>query len=211
LLRQDPDVLFIGEIRDAETAAIAAQAAMTGHLVLATIHTNDAVGVVSRLSELGLPRATIAETLRGVMSQRLVRRLCAECVEFVHRRLNKSEVRLSVMYGMDPWVRTVGCVRCRGTGFLGRLPVCEVLVATPPLKKRIASGGIGTELHPLAVDGGMRPIRNAALELVCNGETSLAEIDRVLGNNSDDTVPPGEQFGDTFVVKTKPIIFREAA
>jgi type II secretory ATPase GspE/PulE/Tfp pilus assembly ATPase PilB-like protein len=116
VLRQDPDVILVGEIRDAETAQIAAQAALTGHLVLATMHTNDAMSAVTRLVELGLDRATIAATLRGSVAQRLVRRVCADCVQTVEAPLFLDEDRLSELYGAMPTVRAVGCRRCARAG-----------------------------------------------------------------------------------------------
>ncbi|MDB4884922.1 MAG: type secretion system protein [Gemmatimonadetes bacterium] len=181
VLRQDPDVILVGEIRDSETAQIAAQAALTGHLVLATLHTNDAMSTVTRLAELGLDRATIAATLRGAVAQRLVRRVCSECTQPVTAPLFLDEERLMEHYGQAPAVRAVGCRRCAGTGYLGRLPVVEVALMTPSLSEQIVGGASAGALQRVAAEQGMWPMRNVALERAAAGETTLQEVDRVLG------------------------------
>jgi type II secretory ATPase GspE/PulE/Tfp pilus assembly ATPase PilB-like protein len=181
VLRQDPDVILVGEIRDAETAQIAAQAALTGHLVLATLHTNDAMSSVTRLTELGLDRATIAATLRGSIAQRLVRRVCPDCVQPVSVPLFLDEERLAEQYGEKPTVRAIGCRRCAGTGYNGRLPVVEVALITGSLSEQISTGASAGMLQRAATEQGMWPMRNVALERVASGETTLQEIDRVLG------------------------------
>jgi type II secretory ATPase GspE/PulE/Tfp pilus assembly ATPase PilB-like protein len=181
VLRQDPDVILVGEIRDSETAQIASQAALTGHLVLATLHTNDAMSTVTRLTELGLDRATVAATLRGAVAQRLVRRVCAECSSAVSAPLFLDEERLQEHYAQAPVVRAVGCRRCAGTGYLGRLPVVEVALMTPSLSEQIVSGASASTLQRVAGEQGMWPMRNVALERAAAGETTLQEVDRVLG------------------------------
>ena len=118
ILRQDPDVIFVGEIRDGETAQIAIQASMTGHMVLATLHTNDAISVVRRLADLGLNTPAVAETLRCALAQRLVRTLCDECRERVEAP-TPDEVRLAREFGERATYRAVGCSLCLGTGFRG--------------------------------------------------------------------------------------------
>ena len=181
VLRQDPDVILVGEIRDAETAKIAAQAAMTGHLVLATLHTNDAMSTVSRLTELGLDRATIAAVLRGAVAQRLVRRVCPECAQPVTAPLFVDEQRLADHYGQEPVVRAVGCRRCAGSGYSGRIPVVEVALLTPTLSEHITDGASAVTLQRVAGEQGMWPMRSVAIERVASGETTLQEVDRVLG------------------------------
>lgn len=181
ILRQDPDIVFIGEIRDLETAEIAVQASMTGHLVLATIHANDAVGVVARLRKLGLPASSVADTLRGSISQRLVRRVCVACMEPTEGRLRPEETELAERFGVQPPVRAVGCARCGGLGYRGRIPVLEVLTASPKLGELVAEGASRGELEREAVRAGMRPILEVALDRVRNGETTLQEVERVLG------------------------------
>jgi type II secretory ATPase GspE/PulE/Tfp pilus assembly ATPase PilB-like protein len=183
VLRQDPDVIFVGEIRDSETAQIAVQAAMTGHLVLATLHTNDAASAVSRLSDLGLDRPSISATLRGALAQRLVRRLCSQCATPVPAGdpLPESEASLSTRSGIRPTKRAVGCPSCGGTGYRGRVPVLEVFTTTPALATSIARGATVLELQEAAIAGGMRLLRQTALEKVGLGITTLSEVDRVVG------------------------------
>jgi type II secretory ATPase GspE/PulE/Tfp pilus assembly ATPase PilB-like protein len=182
VLRQDPDVIFVGEIRDSETAQIAVQAAMTGHLVLATLHTNDAASAVSRLSDLGLDRPSISATLRGALAQRLLRRLCSQCaVPVTNGELPDSEASLSMRSGVKPTKRAVGCPSCGGTGYRGRVPVLEVFTTTPALATSIARGATVLELQEAAIAGGMRLLRQTALEKVGLGITTLSEVDRVVG------------------------------
>jgi type II secretory ATPase GspE/PulE/Tfp pilus assembly ATPase PilB-like protein/ActR/RegA family two-component response regulator len=186
ILRQDPDVIFVGEIRDAETAQIAAQAAATGHLVLATMHTNDAMSAVSRLADLGLDRPTITAVLRGALAQRLVRRLCPECREPVVSGNTEAEGRLAAQYGLRPTMRAVGCAKCSNTGYRGRLPIDEVAVITPSMGEQIAAGATAAQLQRLAIGQGMRPLREVALERVRNQQTTLDEVERVLGEAAEE-------------------------
>jgi type II secretory ATPase GspE/PulE/Tfp pilus assembly ATPase PilB-like protein/ActR/RegA family two-component response regulator len=181
ILRQDPDVIFIGEIRDAETAAIAVQASLTGHLVLASLHTNDAIGAIGRFADLGIERGEIASTFRGATAQRLVRKLCSKCLQHISGPLTEIETRLAVRYGVEPVMRAVGCAACAHTGFFGRIPLFEVLVASPALELRIIEGATASQLQSTAVASGMRSLHAAAVERVANGETTLEEIDRELG------------------------------
>ena len=187
ILRQDPDVVFVGEIRDLETAQVAVQAAMTGHLVLATLHTNDALGVIPRLIDLGLERASIAGALRGVVAQRLVRRICAKCVQRIDGNLTDAEKRLSGIYGIKPVVRAEGCEHCGMTGYRGRTPVNEVFLPTPPILESVAKGATVQELQRAATATGMRAMREVALEKVRLGTSTLQEVDRVLGEGISET------------------------
>jgi type II secretory ATPase GspE/PulE/Tfp pilus assembly ATPase PilB-like protein/ActR/RegA family two-component response regulator len=193
ILRQDPDVIFVGEIRDAETAVVAAQAAATGHLVLATLHTNDAMSAVSRLNDLGLDRATIASVLRGAVAQRLVRRVCPDCVLPIIGPLDEIEERLAAQFGVKPTVRAFGCPKCNGSGYRGRMPVIEVAIVSPSMGDQISAGATATQLQRAAIAQGMRPLREVVLEAVRNGDTTLEEVERVLGEVADDSplVPPG--------------------
>ena len=186
LLRQDPDVIFVGEIRDLETAQIAVQASMTGHLVLATLHTNDAVGVVPRLVDLGLDRASIAATLRGALAQRLLRRVCDHCVASRVGPLTPDELRLATAYEVEPMVRAPGCKRCGQTGYRGRVPIMEVFTTSPELEDLINRGASPTELFRVVAAGGMRAMRDVALERVRAGATTLHEVERVLGELLDE-------------------------
>jgi type II secretory ATPase GspE/PulE/Tfp pilus assembly ATPase PilB-like protein/ActR/RegA family two-component response regulator len=184
MLRQDPDVIYVGEIRDAETAEIAAQAAMTGHLVVASLHTNDAVGVVPRLRDLGLPAVTIATVLRGAVGQRLVRKLCPHCSEPIGGKMSREEQMLADRQGVTPVRRAVGCKRCNGTGYRGRAAVAEVLMGTTEFADAINRGVAPSELDAIAKAGGMRPIRKAGADLVAEGITTVQELDRVVGSDA---------------------------
>jgi type IV pilus assembly protein PilB len=186
LLRQDPDVIFVGEIRDEETAHIAAQAAMTGHLVMATLHTNDAMSTVARLLDLGLDRQTIATTLRGTLAQRLIRRVCADCAQPVIGALTEEEEMLASRYGVQPLSRAAGCKRCGNSGYRGRLPLIEVAVITPTIADMIAAGATANALQRAAVAQGMAPMREVGIARVRRGETTLQEIERVIGDNIED-------------------------
>ena len=180
VLRQDPDVILIGEMRDQETAGIAMQAAMTGHLVLATLHTNDAAGTIPRLADLGVERNSIADTLRGALGQRLLRRICRACAAPVGH-MTEDEKRLAARYNVKPVLHARGCEECNRIGYRGRLPVIEVLIVTPQLRELIAAGASTAELQRAAVAGGMRPMLEVALDHVRNGLTTLEEVERVLG------------------------------
>lgn len=180
ILRQDPDVILVGEIRDAETAAVAVQAAMTGHLVLATLHTNDAIGVIPRLRDLGIDGPTAAAAVRGAVAQRLMRRVCAECAQPV-QQLTPAEQRLSAAFGVQPKVRAAGCERCGQTGYRGRLPILEVFTATPQISDLIARDGTVGDLDRAARQAGMRSLREVSLERVRDGQTTLQELERVIG------------------------------
>jgi type II secretory ATPase GspE/PulE/Tfp pilus assembly ATPase PilB-like protein/CheY-like chemotaxis protein len=183
ILRQDPDVIFVGEIRDLETAAIAVQAAMTGHLVLATLHTNDAASAVARLLDLGLEPSAVAATIRGSLAQRLVRRVCEECARRAGKDLTDDETRLAALFGVPPTVRAVGCSRCGNTGYYGRIPINEVAVFTPQMAEQILQGASTPALQRLCVSSGMRTLRTTGIERVTQGETTLAEIERVVGGD----------------------------
>jgi len=190
ILRQDPDVIFVGEIRDLETAEVAVQAALTGHLVLATLHTNDAVGAVARFADLGLDRSKIAGALRGAVAQRLLRRVCSVCVVPAEGERTAEEARLASRYGTPPVVRTVGCAKCGRTGYRGRLPVLEVVLSTPAFETLVSAGAPGADLQKAAVAGGLRLLRDVALEHVRSGATTLQEVDRVLGDTGGGSAEP---------------------
>ncbi|NNM35068.1 MAG: Flp pilus assembly complex ATPase component TadA [Gemmatimonadetes bacterium] len=185
ILRQDPDVILIGEIRDTETAGIAAQAAMTGHLVLATVHANDAVGVVPRLLDLGLDHSVVSETLRGAIAQRLLRRVCPDCSEPLVGDLTQDETKLAERYGVRPLVRASGCPECGHTGYRGRLPILEVMAVGPSIEDAISHKKGGATLQSLAVRGGMSTLEQSALAWVEEGLTTLVEVERVVGSNKE--------------------------
>jgi type II secretory ATPase GspE/PulE/Tfp pilus assembly ATPase PilB-like protein/CheY-like chemotaxis protein len=189
ILRQDPDVILVGEIRDAETATIAVQASMTGHLVLTTLHTNDASSAVARLVDIGVERPAISATLRGVIAQRLVRRVCTHCAERI-TELNEDELQMSRVYGIAPTVRARGCTRCGNSGYLGRLAVLEILTLTPALQQLITNGATAPEISAAAVQNGMRSLRMSALNRVAEGLTTLQEVERVVGEMPADAGAP---------------------
>ena len=210
ILRQDPDIIFVGEIRDAETAEVAVQASRTGHLVLATLHTNDAVGALSRLADLGLNSAAIGETFRGAMGQRLARRVCSHCRSRVEGTSTPEERRLQERYGVRDTARAAGCDQCEYSGYRGRVPLVEVFAMDSELKELIVAGAPAHRMTAAAVAHGMRSLRNGALERVRNGETTLEEVDRVLGSVTEEEVVDGEPPTDPHVA-TLADIKREAA
>lgn len=183
ILRQDPDVILVGEIRDQETAETASHAAMTGHLVLATVHANDAVSAVGRMAAIGLPFSSIASTLRGTIAQRLLRKICADCAEPVRGKLTPEEQRLTDEHEVEPVVRAVGCNECGFTGYKGRIPVNEVMIAGPRFLAAVEARKGWQTLQRIAIQGGMRPLRQVALEWVTQGKTTLAEVERSLGEH----------------------------
>jgi general secretion pathway protein E len=188
ILRQDPDVIFIGEIRDAETAEVAVHASMTGHLVLATLHTNDAVSAVTRLQHLGLDAASVASTLRGAVAQRLLRSVCLHCAEPINGALTPDEERLSLQYALEPRVRARGCSRCAQIGYRGRVPIVEVMTSNAELRELIATGATTLELQRAATVSGMRSLLKVAVERAAAGETTLQEVERVVGGMQDEPV-----------------------
>ena len=179
ILRQDPDVLMIGEMRDTETAELAVQAAMTGHLVFTTLHTNDAVGAIPRLMDLGIPEYLVAATIEGVLAQRLVRRVCMECQTQYQPSAESVALLAGRPVGRVTMTRGAGCGSCRGTGYRGRVGIFELLHITDELKdaivRRIARG----ELRELAAATGMRPMRVDGWEKARAGLTTVEEVLRV--------------------------------
>jgi general secretion pathway protein E len=175
LLRQDPDVMLVGEIRDSETAEIATQAALTGHLVLSTLHTNDACGALTRLLDLGVAPYLVASTVEAVLAQRLVRRVCAHCVG---RASPSGVVRRELALGGDTESTpiAVGCEDCRGTGYRGRLGIYELLVLDDGLRSDVSRGVDAADLRRAAVERGMRTLRYDGARLVRAGLTTADEV-----------------------------------
>ena len=178
ILRQDPDVILVGEIRDKETATIAIQASLTGHLVLSTLHTNDAASSVTRLVDIGIESYKIAAALKGVVAQRLMRRLCASCREIVVGHVPEKLHRFFPDQGS--LYRAVGCAECAMTGYRGRLAIEEVLYATDEVERRIAGNESVDRINEAAQEGGMRSLWESAVQHVRNGETTIDELLRVL-------------------------------
>jgi Type II secretory pathway, ATPase PulE/Tfp pilus assembly pathway, ATPase PilB len=183
ILRQDPDVIMIGEIRDLETATHAVQAALTGHLVFSTLHTNDAVSTIIRLQDLGLEPFLIASTLLGALAQRLVRRNCPHCIE-PYTVDGASLRKLGFPVGGQETVelkKGKGCLQCRNTGYLGRMGIFEVFPMSEQLKKLIAAKANGSELRQVAIREGMTTLREDAWRKVLSGLTTVEEVLRVTG------------------------------
>ena len=177
ILRQDPDIVLVGEIRDAETAQIAIKASMTGHVVLSTLHTNDAPSALSRLADIGAEAGALSGALKGVVAQRLVRRLCAECSQPIALSELPPEQQMLLMgKRTDGLRRQVGCPSCRGTGYRGRMVVAEILVVDAEMQHAIARGASVPELTELACKNGMRTLWESGLERVLAGATSLHEL-----------------------------------
>ncbi len=180
-LRQDPDVILVGEIRDLETAKIAFQAAMTGHLVLSTIHTNDAAACIARLMDLGVESYLIPSSLRAVMAQRLVRTVCNRCQEeheFTQEEIEKFSIR---KYNLTSEMRGRGCGHCGGTGYLGRTGIFETLKITPAISPLILQKVSSDQILLKAQEAGMPTMRENGIDKVKAGLTTLAEVDRVTG------------------------------
>jgi len=179
-LRQDPDIIMVGEIRDTETAKTAVEAALTGHLLIATLHTNDAAGAITRLDEMGVELFNISASLIGVLAQRLVRRVCADCgqphetEEAVLRRLGLSSKDL---HGKSI-LRGAGCERCGGSGYRGRMAIHELMVVTDAVRKAIVDGKSATEIKEVATrePGGMVTLRADGVEKAFQGLTTLEEV-----------------------------------
>ena len=184
ILRQDPDVIFVGEIRDQATAEMAAQASLTGHLVLTTVHANDAVGSVRRFMDLGLDPGTISETLRAALAQRLLRTLCPDCACPATGELDAEEEMNSARFGVRPVRMAVGCEQCGHTGYRGRVPVVEILSPSADLLYLVSGEASHLRLTIQARKDGMRTLLEGGLDLVEAGVTTLAEMVRVLGDEA---------------------------
>jgi general secretion pathway protein E len=181
LLRQDPDIIMIGEIRDLETAEIAVQSALTGHLVLSTLHTNDAASTVTRLLELGVPPYLLNASVLGVLAQRLVRTLCPHCKE--PAATDEQAWRALVHpYRIAPPSSVnapKGCLECRHTGYLGRIGVYEMLRLTPGLRQLIKPDTDAAALCELAIKQGMQPLQISGARKIYAGLTTIEEVKRV--------------------------------
>jgi general secretion pathway protein E len=182
-LRQDPDIIMVGEIRDAETAEYAVQAALTGHLVLSTLHTNDSPSTIVRLRELGVDKFLVNSTLAGVVAQRLVRKVCQNCK--VEETLTPDQIALleiPMRGGRAPELKVArgeGCPRCRGTGLFGRTGIFEVLDVTDGIRRLVAEEADAAAISRQARADGMRTLREVAVHKLAAGITSFGEVVRV--------------------------------
>jgi general secretion pathway protein E len=178
ILRQDPDIMLIGEIRDVETAEIAIQAALTGHLVLTTLHTNNAAGTVTRLLDMGVADYLLTSTINGILAQRLVRRLCRSCRESfapLPEFLQQLGIADAAPDGMTLY-RAKGCAACHGTGYHGRVSIVELMPISAALRRLILSHAETQEIEAAAVAEGMRTMFESGLALALAGVTTIEEV-----------------------------------
>jgi type IV pilus assembly protein PilB len=180
ILRQDPDRILVGEIRDLETAEIAIQASLTGHTVFSTLHTNDAPSTITRLKDMGVPPFLITATVEAILAQRLVRRICAECREEIG-----LVPELCLDLGIDPakaanktFYRGVGCSSCNNTGYKGRVGLFELMIMDDVLRGMIMENANTDDLRRVAQEKGMRPLRDIGIEFAFKGTTTAEEIIR---------------------------------
>ena len=181
-LRQDPDIIMVGEIRDFETAEIAIKAALTGHMVLSTLHTNDAPSTINRLLNMGIEPFLVASSVNAIVAQRLARRICPECKQ-EDASITSDELEQAGMTAEEAKkcrpVKGAGCNHCSETGFKGRIAVYEVMIATETLKEFVLNGASSTEIKREAIRGGMTTLRRSALNKLLEGTTTLSEVLRV--------------------------------
>jgi len=182
IVRQDPDIILVGEIRDSETAEIAVSASLTGHLVLSTLHTNDAVGAISRLIDLGIPPFLVASSLLGTVAQRLIRMSCSKCKQSYRPSEDELKCLFSKSYQDNKieLYRGTGCSSCYHTGYHGRKSIYEVLCISPEVKRLVIHGNNDDEIKKQAIKEGMRTLHRSAVDEVLNGVTTLDEFMRVV-------------------------------
>ncbi len=184
VLRQDPDIVLVGEIRDLETATTAVQAGFSGHFVLSTLHTNDAPSTIARLRDMGIDAFKVASVLKGIVAQRLLRRVCEECAEEVPVESLPAEARPPARWSGPVRIRrAVGCRACNGRGYRGRLPVFEIMPVDETVARLIDNGALPDAIGAAARKLGMRPLWETGLERMWSGITSMEELSRVLGNH----------------------------
>lgn len=204
MLRQDPNIIMVGEIRDAEVAQIVGQAAYTGHLVLSSVHTVDTATAITRLTNLGLEPFKVAECLSAVLAQRLVRTLCPHC----RRVYDQLEARRR---GAEHHIKTVaaaagpGCPHCKDTGYVGRVPIAELLTPSDELRDAIVRGATAHDIRAAMRAAGTRTMRDRALELVADGITSIEEVNRVLAADGDEAKSKGHGKARVLVTDDEPI------
>jgi type IV pilus assembly protein PilB len=186
-LRQDPDIIMVGEIRDFETAEISVKAALTGHMVLSTLHTNDAPSTINRLLNMGIEPFLVSSAVNCIVAQRLARRICSECVaddpdvdmeQVTSVGLTEDEIK---SYKAR---KGLGCGACSDTGFKGRVAIYEVMVMTDSLKEFVLNGASGAEIKREAIRGGMVTLRRSALNMMLDGVTTISEVFRVSTSDS---------------------------
>ncbi len=181
ILRQDPDIIMIGEIRDEETASIAVKAAITGHLVVSTLHTNSAASTVTRLEDMGIEPYMVADSVVGIIAQRLVRRICPKC-HIEKQMTDTDKFRLRLRGDSNPTIyepNPKGCNYCNNSGYRGRIGVYEIMPITPALREVISRGGGAEEIQKVALKEGLTTLRLGAAKLVLKGITSISEVERI--------------------------------
>ena len=186
ILRSDPDIVLVGEIRDKETAVIAIEAALTGHLVLATLHTNSAASTPMRLIEMGLESFLVTSSISGVLAQRLARRLCMHCKE--PYEVSEADIlaagwhpdEIKELSSDATFFRAIGCSACSNTGYRGRKALAELMPMTEEIERLIIEGGSVDDIHRMAVSQGMVTLRQSGLRKAMEGETTIEEVLRVV-------------------------------
>lgn len=179
ILRQDPDVIMVGEVRDEDTARLAVNAALTGHLVLSTLHTTDSVTAIPRLLDMGVEPYLLASTLTAVLAQRLVRKTCAACRKAV-RIDERILARIPEEYRTDLWIAGAGCDACTGTGYLGRIGIYELLPITETIRDAILSRASAAHIRSMAQLEGAHSLLENGIQRAARGETTLKEVFRVI-------------------------------
>ena len=182
ILRQDPDIVMVGEIRDEETADVAVKAALTGHLVLSTLHTNDAASVITRLTDMGLEPFLVQSSVVLAAAQRLMRRVCPDCKEQIsvpREVLDRVQFRPTTFSGAPVWVRGRGCNKCKGLGYKGRAAVIEAMPNYPALEPLILGRAASTQIKDVAIKNGMRSLRQNALSKAAASQTTIEEVLRI--------------------------------
>jgi type IV pilus assembly protein PilB len=184
MMRADPDIIMVGEIRDRETAQIAVESALTGHLVLSTLHTNDAASAITRLVEMGIEPFLVASAIDCVVAQRLARKLCQHCKE--RQIVTAEELRnngIRSQFDMEAY-KAMGCTRCGHSGYKGRIGLYEVMSVSDEIRKLTLARVAATDVSEVAVRQGMRLMRDDGVEKVRLGLTSIAEVTRVTGSGA---------------------------
>jgi type IV pilus assembly protein PilB len=179
MLRQDPDIIMVGEIRDVETARTAVQAALTGHMVLSTLHTNDAPGAVTRLLNIGIEPYLVSASLVAVLAQRLVRKICTNCKEPFEPPVNVRRSVERAVGEVETFYHGLGCTKCRKTGFSGRIGIYELLAPTEQMQEKITDAPNIRELRTLAIESSMKTLRQDGMGKVRAGITTVEEVFRV--------------------------------
>jgi len=198
ILRQDPDILMIGEVRDLETAQIAVQASLTGHLVFSTLHTNDAVSAFTRLADMGVEPFLVGTSVLAVQAQRLVRRVCPECahpnepIPEIREIAEHAAARGGIDLGPQRWVTAEGCHHCRGSGYRGRMGIYELVDVSPEIQRLIMKNASEADIWEMARQQGARDLREDGLIKAARGATTVEEVVRVTGGTLDDSAQDGD-------------------